>query len=423
MYYIDEDKSINYAEADYYIKAFCSNELHRLKKLDDYYKTKNQKIRMRTFEDKSKPNNKLFHSFADYIVTTNTAVFLGSPVTYSSDDSDITEYLSILNAADEEGENIKIATACAEYGYGIQLLYLDKEGILKLHTFDNKEVVLIYSNSIEKRLLYAVRFWKVITVDNIQTDYVEIYSSESIRRYRNGVFIDEVANIFSDIPIVVYENNDIQRGDFENVISLIDAYDLIESDTINEQDYFNNAYLFLNTDDVNAEDIRSMKESRVLFGENLNPSFILKQSANNEEIKNRLVSDIHKLSFTPDMSDNNFANNVSGVAMKYKLLGTLNNISNKQRKFKKSIQERNKRIFDYMEIKSLAVPESMNIKFNNNLPENVLETAQTVNQLRNLVSDETLLSQIPFVSDVDKEVERVKEANSLDIYGGDEYDQ
>lgn len=423
MYYIDEDKSINYAEADYYIKAFCSNELHRLKKLDDYYKTKNQKIEMRIFEDKSKPNNKLSHSFADYIVTTNTAVFLGSPVTYSSDDSDIAEYLSILNGADEEGENIKIATACAEYGYGIQLLYLDKEGILKLHTFDNKEVVLIYSNSIDKRLMYAIRFWKVITVDNIQTDYVEIYSSESIRRYKNDVFVDEVVNIFSDIPIVVYENNDVQRGDFENVVSLIDAYDLIESDTINEQDYFNNAYLFLNTDDVDTEDISRMKESRVLYGENLNPSFVLKQSAENEEIKNRIVSDIHKLSFTPDMSDNNFANNVSGVAMKYKLLGTLNNISNKQRKFKKSIRERNKRIFDYMEIKSLPVPESINITFNINLPENILETAQTVNQLRNLVSDETLLSQIPFVSDVDKEIERVKDANSLDIYGGDTYDQ
>ena len=418
MYYIDDYKSINYSDADYYIKAFVSSELSRLKSLDDYYKTKNPKIRMRTFDDKSKPNNKLLHSFADYIVTTNTAVFLGSPVTYSSDTSDITEYLNILNTADEEGENIKIATACAEYGYGIQLLYLDKEGVLKFHTFDNKEVVLIYSNSIEKNLIYAVRFWTVTTVDNIQTDYVEIYSKESIRKYKNGSLIEETANIFTDIPIVVYENNDIRRGDFENIVSLIDAYDYLESDTINEQDYFNNAYLFFNTDYVDTEDIKKMKESRVFYGENLNPQFILKQSSNNEEIKNRIVSDIHKLSFTPDMSDNNFANNVSGVAMRYKLLGTLNNISNKQRKFKKSIIQRNKLIFEYMEIKSLTVPDDIKIIFAINLPENVLETAQTVNQLRNLVSDETLLSQIPFVTDIDKEVERVKEANSIDIYGG-----
>ena len=295
---------------------------------------------------------------------------------------------------------------------------MDKEGVLKFHTFDNKEVVLIYSNSIEKNLIYAVRFWTVTTVDNIQTNYVEIYSKESIRKYKNGSLIEETANIFTDIPIVVYENNDIRRGDFENIVSLIDAYDYLESDTINEQDYFNNAYLFFNTDYVDTEDIKKMKESRVFYGENLNPQFILKQSSNNEEIKNRIVSDIHKLSFTPDMSDNNFANNVSGVAMRYKLLGTLNNISNKQRKFKKSIIQRNKLIFEYMEIKSLTVPDDIKIIFAINLPENVLETAQTVNQLRNLVSDETLLSQIPFVTDIDKEVERVKEANSIDIYGG-----
>ena len=416
MYYIDEEKTLTYSDADYYIKAFASNEMIRLKKLEDYYKNKNQKIKARQFEDKSKPNNKLYHSFADYIVTTNTAVFLGSPLTYSGEE--LNDYLSVLEKANEESENIKIATACAIYGYGIQLLYLDKEGELNLHTFDNKEVVLIYSNSIEKRLMYAIRFWTVTTVDNIQNYYVEIYSKDSIKRYKNGSFVEEITNIFTEIPIVVYENNDARRGDFENVITLIDAYDLLESDTINEQDYFNNAYLYLNTDDVDAEDIRRMKESRVLFGENLNPSFVLKQSSNNEEIKNRIVSDIHKLSFTPDMSDNNFANNVSGVAMRYKLLGTLNNISNKRREFKSAVRERNKRIFEYMEIKSLLIPEDIKVIFNSNLPENVLETAQTVNQLRNLVSDETLLAQIPFVTDIDFEVNKVQQANSLDIYGG-----
>ncbi len=416
MYYIDEEKTLTYGDADYYIKAFTSNEMIRLKKLEDYYKNKNQKIRARQFEDTSKPNNKLYHSFADYIVTTNTAVFLGSPLTYSGEE--LNDYLAVLEKANEESENIKIATACAIYGYGIQLLYLDKEGELKLHTFDNREVVLIYSNSIEKRLMYAIRFWTVTTVDNIQNYYVEIYSKDSIKRYKNGSFVEEITNIFTEIPVVVYENNDARRGDFENVITLIDAYDLLESDTINEQDYFNNAYLYLNTGDVDAEDIRRMKESRVLFGENLNPSFVLKQSSNNEEIKNRIVSDIHKLSFTPDMSDNNFANNVSGVAMRYKLLGTLNNISNKRREFKSAVRERNKRIFEYMEIKSLLIPEDIKVIFNSNLPENVLETAQTVNQLRNLVSDETLLAQIPFVTDIDFEVNKVQQANSLDIYGG-----
>ena len=54
------------------------------------------------------------------------------------------------------------------------------------------------------------------------------------------------------------------------------------------------------------------------------------------------------------------------------------------------------------------------ITFTNNLPTNTLEIAQIVNQLRGLVSDETLLSQIPFVDDAEEELKKAqaeKQAN------------
>ena len=46
--------------------------------------------------------------------------------------------------------------------------------------------------------------------------------------------------------------------------------------------------------------------------------------------------------------------------------------------------------------------------FNRNLPENNLELAQTINYLRGLVSDETLLEQLDFVSDSAEEMELVE---------------
>ena len=55
------------------------------------------------------------------------------------------------------------------------------------------------------------------------------------------------------------------------------------------------------------------------------------------------------------------------------------------------------------------------ITFTRNLPENTLETAQMVNQLRGLVSDETLLSQIPFITNPAEEAERVKEQKQLNV--------
>ena len=164
-----------------------------------------------------------------------------------------------------------------------------------------------------------------------------------------------------------------------------------------------------------------MKESRVFYGENLNPQFILKtKNLTIENEKNRIVTDIHKLTFIPDYEDNNFANNVSGVAMRYKLLGTLNNIANKQRKFKKSLSDRNKLLFEMMYLKSMSVPSYVDIIFTTTLPENALEVAQTINQLRRLVSDETLVSQLPFIQDESWEVEQAKASLGVsDIYSGD----
>ena len=420
FYSIEKDKELTFSDVKYFIDRFTTEKLGRLSKLDNYYKNDNE-INRRVFEDESKPNNKIPHSFADYIVKTNVAMLLGSPIAYNSSD-DLEEFNNLLEIADEQDINVDIATNCSKYGYAVQLLYLNKDADVKFHVIDNKQCVLIYSDSIEGELLYCIRFWKVTDIDFKQISYIEVYSKDTIKRYKDDILQSVELNMFVDIPVIVYKNNSDGRGDYENIISLIDEYDLITSDTANENDYFNNAYLFLNTDSVDIEDIKSMKESRVLFGTNLNPQFIIKQSNNTdlENEKNRIVKDIHKLSFVPDLSDENFANNVSGVAMKYKLFGTLNNIATKQRKFKKSLSDRNKLLFEMMYLKSMSVPSYVDIIFTTTLPENALEVAQTINQLRGLVSDETLVSQLPFIQDASWEVEQAKASSGVsDIYSGD----
>lgn len=71
---------------------------------------------------------------------------------------------------------------------------------------------------------------------------------------------------FKGVPINVYQNNQEELGDFENVISLIDAYDAISSDSINEFNYFSDCYLALyGMSGTEAEDIAAMKEQRVLL--------------------------------------------------------------------------------------------------------------------------------------------------------------
>jgi hypothetical protein len=51
---------------------------------------------------------------------------------------------------------------------------------------------------------------------------------------------------------------------------------------------------------------------------------------------------------------------------------------------------------------------AIEIIFTRNIPSNDTDIANMVNTLSGIVSDETLLAQIPFVEDVEAELERVK---------------
>ena len=115
------------------------------------------------------------------------------------------------------------------------------------------------------------------------------------------------------------------------------------------------------------------------------------------------------MSNSPDFNDEKLMAQ-SGIAMKYKLIGFENVSSAIVANMTKALQKRIELICEVLNLTDgVAMWRDIKITFTRNLPENTLETAQMVNQLRGLVSDETLLSQIPFITNPAEEAERVKE--------------
>jgi SPP1 family phage portal protein len=145
--------------------------------------------------------------------------------------------------------------------------------------------------------------------------------------------------------------------------------------------------------------------------EGTNAEWLIKNApdTNVENMKIRLDKDIHKFSHCPDMNDENFAGNTSGVAIKYKLLGTENLVSIKERKFKKGLQQR-------LELISFAQGlmgadwdwRAIDIIFRRNIPADLNDIANIVNTLTGIVSNQTLLGQIPFVDDIEAEEDRLQ---------------
>ena len=393
-------------------------------KLENYYNAKNE-ILSRTMRDTTKPNNKIANSYASYITDTLVGYFVGKPISYSGNDANVLNELQmIFEYNDEADENAELAKNASIYGIAYELLYMN-ENVVRFKSLDPKECIPIFDDTLDNNLLAFIRYYdnydvvqdKTITIIEVITDKETVrYSTTST--LGNLTFIESYPHYFGMVPIAIYKNNEEESGDFEQVISLIDAYDKLESDSLNDFEYFVDAYLALYGFTAEPEDIAQMKENRVLLmDEGTSAEWLIKDTSDNniENIKNRIDADIHKFAKCPNLADKEFASNASGVAIKFKLLGTENKVSIKERKFKRGLQQRLELLANIKGVLANGFDwRSIDIIFTRNIPANDIDIANMVNTLSGIVSEETLLAQIPFVEDVAGEIERLDKEKEKD---------
>ena len=406
-----------------------SEEKTRIAELRDYYNNKNA-IMNRQYKDNNKPQNRLSHPFASYITNMATGYFLGNPISYNSDNQDLLErMLDIFKYNDEADNNTTLAKYSSIAGYAVELLYIDENSNARFKALPGDEVAIIYDNTLEENILYAIRYFEedIPGEDKTKTT-INVYTSNTIQTYKledNEItFIDEIAHYFNDVPVSVYVNNDELYGDFERVKGLIDAYDKTQSDTANDFEYFTNALLVISGVLVEDEEGLNFKDNRVInfAGTDGKAEYLLKNINDSalENYKNRLVEDIHKFAQIPNLTDEKFAGNVSGESMKYKLMGLENIVSVKEAKFKKGLMRRIELLCNFLNIATndLMLYTDIQPVFTRNKPKNEVELANMVKSLYGILSDETLISILPFIENSKEEIEKrdLEKENTLDNY-------
>jgi SPP1 family phage portal protein len=400
------------------VKIFISHQ-NQYQVLENYYIGRHD-ILNRTMNDPSKPNNKVVNNFAKLIVDTNSSYFLGNPITYVGENiktiDKMNEFLSANDARDVDAE---LAKLCSMMGHAFEFHWINKDGEHKFKYASPKNVMAIYSADLDEDLLCAVNISikKDLSTDETIT-YLEVYDESTITRFKaigdgEPLIIETKPHPFGEVPVIEYIANDERQGDFESIITQIDAYDQVVSDSVNDIEYFNDSYLMLR--DLNAttiEDIQEMRNNRILMVDGTGDAQWLTKQVNDthvENIKDRLVQDIHKMAQTPNLSDEQFATNLSGTAIRYKMLSLENRTSMRERKFTKAIMKRLRLAFRTLGLKGEELVNDIHPVFVRNLPANLVEIADMTIKLKDIVSDETLRSQIPFVTDVEKEAELVKQ--------------
>lgn len=364
------------------------------------------------------PNNKVVANFCKYISDMDTGFFIGKPVAYASftgNGDEVQALQDVFKYNDEAAHNMELAEEASITGDGYELLYMDADANIRFRRIPSEEVILVCDASLEENVMLGIRHYRVYDLDGeTYQEYVDVYDDSTVTNYSYDsgtlrLISAPQPHFFSDVPIVEYANNQLHQGDFEGVITQIDAYNLAQSCTMDDM-----------------EDVQEMRRNKVLLLDNTGDAKWLIKNLNDtyiENMKSRLEKDIHKFSSVPDMSDEAFSGNASGVAIKYKLIGMEQIRSRKEVAFRKGLQRRIELIADMMRTKSAADIDfrDIEITFTANIPADIKEQADIVKELYGLVSQKRLLSLLPFIADPAAEMDELKreEADRQDAYGSD----
>lgn len=395
-------------------------------------------------KDIYKANNKLKLDYASYIVDIFLGMFMGNPVSYTvadeyKDQMDLVQGVYDLN--DEQDENTELAKMASIKGRGYEIVYLDEDTNICFNEVRPDNMIYVLDDSIKPKPLFAIYFIKT-KIEDEEITKITLYTKDAIKYYvKNGSsleFIEETVNPFADVPVVEFLNNDEGIGDFERVIPLIDAINLSQSDTANDFEDFTNALLILyGMVQADQDDVKRLVEDGVIIldevGGKQGAEWLIKEinDAALENYKNRLDRDIHKFAKVPNMSDENFAGNVSGESMKYKLFATDQVIAGKQRKFKSALQRRNELILKALDLKVGLGDFSyrdISVVFNDNKPYNELDNILTVKAALDAGLSRTYAyGKLRDIDDIQEELDRQEQekdpyadALSLALGGADE---
>ena len=407
-------------------------QLPRFKKLKKYYLGEHDILSKQ--RSKNKPNYKPVCNHAKDIADTSTGYFMGNTISYSnSEDTDIDELLIAFDNAEVDESDHDNALDMAIYGVAYEYVYArENENILDIKSLEVENTFIVYDDSIEQQPLFGVYYFKRKENKADTETYQAVIMTKQfvysivLEGKEKGVISDKpTPHNMGDIPIIEYKNNKYSIGDFEQQIGLIDSYNSLTANRINDKEQFIDSILVLygarlgDDEEESIKALESLAEHKLL---ELHPEAraeYLSKTLNENEVetlRNAVKQDIYTFSHIPNLTDENFAGNSSGVAMEFKLLGLEMITKIKQRYYVKGLKKRIKLFANYLGLTQIAIDANSIIpNFSRSLPKNLLEISQIVSNLDGKVSQETLLSQIPFVEDPTSEIEKVNEEKQENI--------
>lgn len=430
-----------------YVIEKAEAALPRYHRLDEYYRGNHAIMR----EKRAEKDVTVAVNYAKYVVDTIRGYYLGDSIKYdvnstrktgsqtgagevdgvaaaTSEEIDLTPVMDCYHRQKIGAIDSRIGKGMGVFGECLELCYAstDDEPMPKSAYIAPQCGVLVCDTTVEHNKLFGMVWDKIEKLNHQKYYTVTVYTDRSVRNFEcesgkleQSAFypVGEVEeHWFNAVPIIAYENNDEQQGDFEQIIPLIDAYNGLMSHRFTDKAKFVDALLAFYGITLGDEDQKIIGEEKCLDGLPLDSKIEYVQKTFDEGsvqvLADAAVREMHKMTMTVDMSDEKFSGNSSGQALKLKLLTMNLLVKVKIQQMERGLLERLALYINWLvnnqRMEMVAVTE-IDVVFNVSVPINEQEIIAMVRDLQGIVDDETLLSQLWFIKDPKEAVENIRE--------------
>lgn len=377
-------------------------------RLYDYYRGEQSVDKGETV--RGRPDNRLRAPFPRYITEVHTGYFLGLPPTVAYGGAAGARYAALSRELDLPHLYFDLGRDLSICGAGFALVWAERGGV-KVCRCDPCDCFAIRSGDAGAPLLAAVRLF----ASGRGGTRGVLYTAERLVPFvwdGTGVTLGAAEeNLLHTIPLLPFSNNCQGVGDFAMVTGLVDAYNVLLSGALDDMQSVANAFLALyGMQGTTQRDIEQANRSRILsLSEGGRAEFVVK-NLNHEalgQLEVNLRRSILQLSMTPDLCDEHFAGNSSGVALQYKLWGIEQVRAAKERTFTDGLRALLAVLTEGEHLLGRSVDlTGGEVTFYKNLPQDNAALAETLLSLSPLLSRQTILENLPWVADAQEELRR-----------------
>ena len=441
---VDHLFSESYLQLKDMITRHDSLHSKRLLRLEQTYLGYNHGINARDTRDPELADYRATHDFAKFISDFITGYVVGNAVTYTHQNKNTeNEILDFNELNDIETHDFNMVEDCSIYGRAYELMYRNEHDEDKLVQVSPFNAFMIHDNTLEKRELAGVVYFHERDKDDKLTTNITVYTPT--HNYSFVIDDGEVhqteppkPHYYGKVQLNEWSGNRFMTCDFEHVLDLFDLYDMAQSDTANYMTDLNDALLKIEGNvKLDPDEAKKMKQARIIVAKsevdaqggtsNVNVDYIYKKYdvAGVEAYKDRIKQDIHMLTYTPNLADDNFTGVQSGEAMKYKMTSLEQVRAKKERHFVKSLKKRYSLLGNLLSKQNRGDElRKLKIEFTPNIPHTKKELIDVFNSLGGELSQKTIMSILTFIDDPEAELQALEaERENTQENEPDEYEQ